>query len=147
MGAWPDSPFFGLVVSRNYPFLDEVHALVISLPDIRWVCAETDLEARRLFTDLSVEPVLLPLDPRWKVTEEESKWSRAYDGRRVMRDAGMRQSCDKVYIFQKAGQKTHWNEWIEFGKRNKLDWDHLILVEAGTVKKPKRVRGLKPAGA
>jgi hypothetical protein len=119
----------GLVVSRSYPDLDTLPEDIgaIHTPRTIWVCAETDLEAKRLLVAYSA--LQLPLLPYWRF--------EGADLRRAWRDAELLTLCDKVYVFQKAGSKSTWNDWAKMP----LVHPGVRLVEAGKVPKRKRAKG------
>lgn len=132
-----DSPVIGLVVSRSYPDLENLAQRIADLdePGAIWVCAETDVEAKSLLE--AYDPVMLPLNPWWRVGD--------FDGRRDWRDLELLRLCERLYVFQKAGQKTKWNEWAK--KHDELDiYTGLRLEEAGAAPARKRAKGRKPVG-
>jgi hypothetical protein len=127
---------FGLVVSRSYPDLEALPQRIADLdrPGTVWVCAETDLEAKRLLEPY--ESILLPLVPAWKVGD--------LDLRRQWRDCELLHLCSRVYVFQKAGAKTTWNIWAN--ERYGIH-DHVSVIEAGKPKVRPRVKRKAPVGA
>ena len=74
------------------------------------MCAETDLEARRILAD--IEHVELSLLPFFR--------GDTYDVRRMWRDAEMVNLCDRVYVFQKPDAKNIWTEWEKRGVHDGL---------------------------
>jgi len=137
--AWscPGSPdtftIIGVVVSRNYPDLETLPDYLRDLEarckeatgtGVIWVCASTDLEAKRLLAPY--DHVQLPLLPYWK--------GETYDLRRTWRDSELVRLCDRVYVFQPATAKTTWNDWANMP----LVHPGVRLVTAKSV--PKTVR-------
>jgi hypothetical protein len=145
------SEIIGVVVDKNFPdeeFASSLAAGVERYPDAEWMVRATDTRAREALEAVGVEPVIVPLDPRWKKPGGKAVIAAfgyeigddvpALDVRRLMRDLHIINTCTRVIVYRDVNSATSkW--WTQSGHRT----DHVRVVEHGTVQK-RRKKGRNP---
>ena len=118
----------GVIVSRNFEDTeyakDTIKRGMEKHPDAVWVRADTDRIVSHIYTELGIDPVVIPLLPYFK--------GETFDVRRVWRDTEML-LCDHLLVFQKEGSSGEWKERAARGVH-----DCLHLIEHGAEKKKAR---------
>lgn len=126
----------GVICSGNVAaYRDEVKRTIerglAAHPEAVWVCVEakSDRMTYDLLRSLGVDPVVLPLNPLWKIGR--------YDGRRLMRDREILRLCDEVIVFHKRAGHSPWRDWKKWGAQYDL-YGHLYIVDLGPESKGKK---------
>lgn len=120
-----ENPVIGVIATKNFEHVDFVRSTIErgsqANPGALWVRTETDSVAGKVFDDLDLPYVSLPLNPHWK--------GEGYDLRRTMRDVEMLR-CDHLLVFQNPGATGQWKDRLDSGLH-----DCLRVVEHGDPKK------------
>lgn len=157
----------GLVIAQKFPEPDLIRTRIIEgvsrvHPDTVWVMRDTERKghaaciAYETFREMDIEPALAPLVPYWQskglvvqgpLAEEERSREHlySYDFRARMRDAEIRQTCERVIVFHdsSSGVTADWIEYKDGG--TDVCAAKVYVVERGKKKKPAR-KGRKPQG-
>lgn len=144
----------GVFVQSGFPDRDRLLEVIRKGsnfdPHTIWVCRSSDTMALEAFEELGIEPVVVELNPYWKVSRPvygpPIKGRRKipdhifYDGRARMREVEIELCCSITLVFVKPDPGSL--KWATEGYHQ-----NLRVIQRGEAPKARRRKGRKPVGA